>query len=72
MSIPTDRVYKHTRNIALERFAAAVTTGWLSAIPADADIADLVSGKHAVAHAIFDIAESLTEEYMRRAEQCTQ
>ena len=68
MSVPTDRVYKHTRNIALERFAAAVTTGWLAAVPADADIASLAAGKQAVAHAVLDIAEALTDEYMRRAD----
>jgi hypothetical protein len=68
MSIPTDRVYKHTRNIALERFAAAVTTGWLSSIPGDTPIRELLASRSGFASTVFDIAEALTDEYLRRAD----
>lgn len=68
MTTPTDRVYKHNRNIALERFAAAVTTGWLSAVPQDAPLSALTTQKTAFASAVLDIAEALTDEYMRRTE----
>ena len=69
MSIPTDRVYKHTRNIALERFAAAVATGFFAHDKVStSSIPDLCTNKKALAVVVLDLAEALTDEYMRRAD----
>jgi hypothetical protein len=69
MSIPTDRVYKHTRNIALERFAAAVTTGLFSTHSiSKSSISELGDCRQALASVILDLAEALTDEYLRRAD----
>ena len=68
MSIPTDRVYKHTRNIALERFAAAVTTGMFSTDRLSKSMHDLAPNKAGLAVIILDLAEALTDEYLRRAD----